>query len=450
LTRVLIPSGALGLGYDKAALERGIAAGPDIIAIDGGSTDSGPYYLGTGTSKYSRTSTKLEWQGLMEARRKAGVPLVIGTAGTCGADSAVDWLLEITKEIAAETGESLKIALLKCGKDAADLVTAFQENRLSPLEAAPEISADIIAGCTNIVALAGAEQILIALNTGADIVIAGRTTDTAIISALPIARGEDVGAAWHGAKVGECGALCATDPQTGVVLIDFDKSGFTVTPMAASSKATPETVSAHMLYENSDPFILYEPGGYLDVSEAKYTAVDDHSVRVTGSKWVPDERYCVKLEGAMVAGYRVVSLALLRDPRYVENAENWCADIIQKCRSKVANRLGLNPEDFEIELRIIGKNATLGTLEPSNTQAPELGVLGIVTAQTEALAMEIAKMLNPYLLHHPLTPEEEQPTFAFPFSPPEMNIHKLYVFCMHHVLQLADPMEAFRLEVVEV
>ena len=47
-TRVLVPSGVLGLGFDVAALERGIAADPDIICIDGGSTDSGPYYLGRG------------------------------------------------------------------------------------------------------------------------------------------------------------------------------------------------------------------------------------------------------------------------------------------------------------------------------------------------------------------------------------------------------------------
>ena len=68
MIRVLIPSGALGLGYDAAALERGIAARPDIIAIDGGSTDSGPSYLGRGVSKYARASTKAEWRGLIEAR----------------------------------------------------------------------------------------------------------------------------------------------------------------------------------------------------------------------------------------------------------------------------------------------------------------------------------------------------------------------------------------------
>ena len=78
MTRVLIPTGALGLGYDREALATGIAAGPDIIAVDGGSTDSGPHYLGTGTSKYSRATTKAEWAELMAARAEAGVPLVIG------------------------------------------------------------------------------------------------------------------------------------------------------------------------------------------------------------------------------------------------------------------------------------------------------------------------------------------------------------------------------------
>ena len=94
MTKILIPSGALGLGYDREALAEGVRQSPDLIAIDGGSTDSGPHYLGTGTSKYSRGSVKAEWAELMAARAEAGVPLVIGTSGTCGADSAVDWLAE--------------------------------------------------------------------------------------------------------------------------------------------------------------------------------------------------------------------------------------------------------------------------------------------------------------------------------------------------------------------
>lgn len=438
MVRVLIPSGALGLGYDKTALERGIAANPDIIAIDGGSTDSGPSYLGRGVSKYSRASTKVEWAGLIEAAQAARCPLVIGTAGTCGADSAVDWLVEITQEILAERGTPLQVAVLKSGQKAIDAKS------LRPLHPAPEVCEETLSACTNIVALAGAEQIQAALDTGADIVIAGRTTDTAIIAALPLARGCHPGGAWHGAKIGECGALCATNPQSGVILVDFDAEGFTVTPLADGAHATPHTVSAHMLYENSDPFILHEPGGHLDVTEACYTALDDRRVRVTGSEWVPGD-YTVKLEGARRAGFQSVLLTLVRDRRYVDNIDTWCADILAKCRAKAEARLGT--QAFDLELRVIGQNATLGVLETRQSTATELGVVGIVTAQTSEMVDEISKMLNPYLLHHPLTVAEEQPTFAFPFSPAEIERGEIYEFCLNHVLPLADPMQAFRLEV---
>jgi hypothetical protein len=445
-TRILIPSGALGLGYDKAALDRAVAAKPDLIAIDGGSTDSGPSYLGRGVSKYATESTKIEWQGLIEARAAAGCPLVIGTAGTCGTDSTVDWLYNITLEILSDLGQSAKIARLYSEQDPAKIA----QTPLSPLSAAPHVDAGTIQNCTHIVALAGAEQIQTALNTGADIIIAGRTTDTAIIAALPLQNGNHAGAAWHGAKIGECGALCATNPQSGVILVDFDDTGFTVTPMADGAKATPHTVSAHMLYENSDPFILFEPGGHLDVTRATYTAIDDVAVRVTGSQWVPSDTYTVKLEGARIAGFQTILMVLLRDAHYVANAQIWCDDIIAKHATKVADRLGLDPATWHAELRIIGQNANLGTLEQRTSDATELGVLAILTAPDQATANTLGKMMNPYLLHHPLTQEEEQPTFAFPFSPAEIDRGAAFEFVLHHVMALVDPMDAFRLVVTDV
>lgn len=450
MTKVVVPSGALGLNYDKQALQRAIAAKPDIIAIDGGSTDSGPSYLGRGISKYSRSSTKIEWKGLMQARAEAGVPLVIGTAGTCGADSAVDWLVDITKEIADELGQNVKIAVLKSSQDKSNIKAAFKSDKISPLEHAPKLHENDIETFENIVALAGVEQITEALNTGADIIIAGRTTDTAIIAALPIQNNCHTGAAWHGAKIAECGALCATNPQSGVILVDFDHEGFTVTPMADNAKATPHTVSAHMLYENSNPFILYEPGGHLDVTEANYSAIDQKSVRVEGAKWVPSDKYTVKLEGSRITGYQVMIMALVRDSHYVEYIDQWTSDINRLCTAKVIDRLGLSADDFDIELRLVGKNATLGSIDKNPASASEIGVMGIVTAKTPELSKEIGKILNPYLLHHPLTKEEEVPTFAFPFSPAEIDVGPVYEFGLNHVLQLDHPMDAFSLDVIEV
>ena len=446
-TKILIPSGALGLGYDRDALMRGIELNPDLIAIDGGSTDSGPHYLGTGTSKYSRSSIKSEWRELMQARAIANVPLVIGTAGTCGADDAVDWLLDITREIATETDQNVTVAILKSGQPVDRVINALDQGRIKPLELVIDIDHSVLQSCTNIVALAGAEQIQAALNTGADIVIAGRATDTATIAALPLARGCHTGGAWHGAKIGECGALATTNPSSGTIMITFDAHGFTVEPMGQTARATPYTVSAHMLYENSNPLQLYEPGGYLDVTGAIYTALDDRRVRVTGSTWVPSDTYTVKLEGARCGGYQCVSLALIREARYVQNIDTWTAAVEENCRQKAQERI---EGDFTLELRIIGLNATLGAQDLNAQIGSEVGVLGIVTAPSEMVAKEVAKMLNPYLLHLPLTEDEEMPTFAFPFSPNEMNRGEIYEFCLNHVMELSDPMQAFSLTVEQV
>ena len=446
IVKILVPAGALGIPYDRVALDAGLLEKPDLIAIDGGSTDSGPFYLGTGTSKYSRSATKTDWAELMDARAKANVPLLIGSAGTCGADTAVDWMLDLTLEIARERGEHLKIATLKSGQDQDTILRALERGAITPLEHAPTVTAETIRETTNIVALAGVEQIQAALNTGADVIIAGRTTDTALIAALPIARGCHKGAAWHGAKIAECGALATTNPNSGVVLMHFDDQGCVITPMADDAKATPYTVSAHMLYENANPYILYEPGGYLDVEAAQYRSIDDKSVRVEGSIWHDTTPYQVKLEAARCAGFQTVSLVMVRDQHYCRHIDAW-VDALKKSFAQKALKNGIS--DVSLELRIIGQNATLGALEQRRHDAVEFGVMAIFTSHDQSRSQEAAKLLNPDLLHLPLTPHEPMPTFAFPFSPPEMNKGALYEFCLNHVMAVDDPMDGFTLEITE-
>ena len=449
-TRVLIPSGVLGLGLERDALRRGIARKPHAIAIDGGSTDSGPFYLGSGVSKYSRASTKAEWRVLMEARAEAGVPLVIGSAGTCGTDAMVDWMTGITDEVARELGQRLRVATVRSSQSPDAVAAAFDAGRLVALPDAPEIGRGDIESCRNIVALAGTEQIGEALATGADIVIAGRATDTAGIAALPLANGEHPGAAWHGAKVAECGALCSTRPMSGVVMVSVDESGFSVEPMAAGARCTPHSVSAHMLYENADPFVLAEPGGALDVTNARYHPIDDRAVRVTGAEWLRSDTYTVKLEGAGLAGFQTTLMVVIRNRRYVENAARWVERLGRFLEREIVARTGCGEGDFELDFRIIGRDAALGALEVRRGEANEVGVLCMVTAGTQETAHEIAKLANPFLLHFPLTDDEELPTFAFPYSPAETDRGPLYEFRLNHALVLDDPMSAFALDTLEL
>lgn len=449
-TRVLVPSGVLGLGFDPRALARGVAMKPDIICIDGGSTDSGPFSLGTGTSKYSRAGTKAEWRQLMKARAELGVPLVIGSCGTSGTNSTVDWMLEITKEIARDLGQSVKVATLYSSQPVDRLKHALAAGKITPLHPAPEISDDALEACVNVVALAGAEQIQAALETGADIILAGRTTDTATVAALPLMNGDHAGAVWHGAKIAECGALCSTNPTSGVILVDFDDSGFTVQPLADGAKCTAHSVSAHMLYENSDPFILYEPGGYLDVTDARYRALDETRVRVEGSRWVATEPYTVKLEGARVGGYQTTIMAVLRDAHYVANAQKWVDKLTTFVSTEIRNSMGLEASDYDLEFRLIGVDATLGAIETRSAIPNEVGVLGIITAADQETAAEIGKLINPFVLHYPLTSDEELPTFAFPYSPAQSDRGALYEFALNHIMALEAPMDAFELRLEEV
>src|SRR5688500_6978491 len=96
--RVLVPSGMLGGGFPVASIERGIALGADVIAVDGGSTDSGPYYLGTGRPKTTDEAVTRDLRILLTLGKAAGIPLVVGTCGTSGTDSGVDWIAGIVEK----------------------------------------------------------------------------------------------------------------------------------------------------------------------------------------------------------------------------------------------------------------------------------------------------------------------------------------------------------------
>ena len=447
--KVLVPSGVLGLGFDLEALNNGVKNNPDIISIDGGSTDSGPYSLGSGTSKYSRAAIKAEWKSLMIARKKANVPLVIGSCGTCGTNGMVDWMENITIELAEELNQNIKIAKLYCQQEKNFIKKKFQLSKIFPLNPAPMLNDQLIDEMTNIVALAGAEQIQECINTGAEIILAGRTTDTAIISALPLMKGANPGSSWHGSKVVECGALCSTNPTSGVVMVEFDKTGFTVEPMSKNAFCTSETVAAHMLYENADPYILHEPGGYMDVTYSNYYNIDKKKVRVEGAKWHPSKQYSVKLEGAKIAGYQSSLLVLLRDKKYVEKVKNWTDKLSKFLKKEINERMDIDTSEYSLEFRHIGLNSTLGELEKNVRSPVEVGVLCLITSKNQ-ISTEIAKLINPFLLHFPLSSNEELPTFAFPFSPVHSDRGCVYEFALNHILELDNPMDAFQIEILEV
>ena len=205
-----------------------------------------------------------------------------------------------------------------------------------------------------------------------------------------------------------------------------------------------------MLYENANPFILFEPGGYMDVRNANYEALDNKKVLVKGAKWIRDKSYYVKLEGARISGYQTSSLVLIRDENYVNNVEQWSSKLKSFLNKEIKKRMNLVSKDYRLQFRHVGQNATLGELENKGSNPNEVGVLCIITAKNKELSVEISKLINPFLLHYPLTKNEELPTFAFPFSPVHADRGALYEFSLNHKLKLKDPMSIFKLVLNEI
>ena len=449
-TNVLVPIGALGLGVDEGDVERGVAAGAHVIACDAGSTDSGPAYLATGVSKYSRAAIKADLRILMRARHAAGIPLLIGSCGTSGCNKSLDWTRDIALEIAAELGQRPRIAVLYSEQDPETMASLAASGRMTPLPPNEATDPEQFRSCDRIVALMGPEPYIAALKAGADIVLGGRTTDTAVLAALPLMRGAGAGPAWHAGKIAECGALCATRPREGGVMIRVGKTSFDVEPLRPGNTCTPHTVSAHMLYENSDPFQLHEPGGMLDVTNARYEALDERSVRVTGSEFV-SRPYTMKLEGAARGGWQTLMLVGIQDRKVLANIDLFLRRMHDVLTALVNKAMGAAAGNYHISLRPYGWNAVSGLPVNSNVAPPqEIGLLFIATAQTQEVATQIAKTCNPWFFHLPLEEEQGLPSYGFPFSPAELERGQVFEFKLNHVVHVADGMELVRTSFVEV
>ncbi|WP_418319395.1 acyclic terpene utilization AtuA family protein [Piscinibacter sakaiensis] len=449
VTIVLVPIGALGLGVGEGDVERGIAAGAHAIACDAGSTDSGPAYLAQGVAKYSRAAVKTDLAILMRAREKAGIPLLIGSCGTSGCDKALDWTRDIALEIAREHGLSPRIAVLYSEQDPQQIAGSAAEGKIAPLAPMTSAAPELFSSCERIVALMGPEPYAAALEAGADIVLGGRTTDTAVLATVPLMRGAGAGPAWHAGKVAECGALCTTRPREGGVLIRVGRTSFDIEPLRPGNRCTPHTVSAHMLYENSNPFILVEPGGVLDVSNASYTALDDHRVRVTGSVFSP-RPYTMKLEGAASGGWQTLMLVGIQDRRVLADIDGFLQKMHHVLTQRVQSAMGVAAGDFHISLRPYGWNAVSGLPVPAHVVAPpEIGLMFVATAGTQELATQIAKTCNPWFFHLPVDENQELPSYGFPFSPAELERGQIFEFKLNHVVSVTHPLERVRTQFVQ-
>jgi hypothetical protein len=453
--RILAPNGVLGSGFQESSFEAGLARKPHFIGVDAGSTDGGPASLGAGKTGFSRQAIKRDMRLALLGARRLEIPFLVGSCGTAGGEPHLAAFADIIREIAAEEGLSFKLALIHAEPDREYLIEKFRDGRIVPLTPAPHLDETVIEKTTRIVGMMGAEPYIAALEGGADVVLAGRSSDTAIFAALPVHLGFPAGLAWHAAKILECGTAAATQrkaPDSIMAMIRHDH--FVIEPLDPSLRCTPQSVAAHSLYENADPFRITEPGGVVDLSEATYEAIDDRTVKVSGSRFEPAKQYTIKLEGAELFGYQSVIIGAVRDPFIIRQLDDW----LDRLKKAVAQRVTtvfadkLAQDDYTLTIHVYGKNGVLGELEPPSAAQPvEVALLFLLTAPTQDIASSLASITRHQALHLPIPEWSGLITgIACPFSPAHLDRGPVYRFNLNHVVEVDDPLEMFKIEIEEV
>jgi hypothetical protein len=99
--KIVALNGLLGYGYSEESLHAAFNERVDFLGVDAGSTDPGPYYLGSGKSFTDRGAVKRDLALALPLALEHKAPFIIGTAGGAGSSAHVEWLREILLEIAS-------------------------------------------------------------------------------------------------------------------------------------------------------------------------------------------------------------------------------------------------------------------------------------------------------------------------------------------------------------
>src|SRR5216683_5782078 len=166
-------------------------------------------------------------------------------------------------------------------------------------------------------------------------------------------------------KVTECGTMACEGPRGGVITATVREHEVILRPVGEGLRCTPQSIAAHSLYENAHPYLHKECSGILDLTHSKYTAIDDVSVRITDSAFIPSSDYTVKLEGAELVGYQSIMIGGIRDPFILRRLDQWVAEVKAYIYGAVARVLKLNPPDWSLTVHVYGRNAVMGALEPN-------------------------------------------------------------------------------------
>ena len=431
--RVLSPTAILGYGFPEKSFKNGMKRKPHMIAVDAGSTDPGPFYLGSGKSFTDRELVKRDLAIMLKASVKQKIPLVIGSAGGSGALPHVKWCNSIIKEIAREEGLGFKIGIIFSDINKEAVISTLKKNKIEPLPFVHGLSETIINTSVNLVAQMGIEPIIDAFKKKCDVVLCGRCYDPAVFAALPVMEGFPKGLALHMGKILECAAIAAS-PGSGsdCVLGTLREDSFILETLSRDRKFTRESAAAHTLYEKSDPYRLPGPGGVINLEKCSFRELPGGRVEVRGSSFEEILPYKIKLEGARRIGCRSICVAGTRDPVMIKNIDS----TIEQVRGILAKR----KTPGEIFFHVYGKDAVMGNAEPvKKTLSHELGIVIETIAKTQDEADTSCSLCRSTFLHYGYKGRiSTAGNLAFPFSPSDIRMGDVYEFSLYHLMEIEN------------
>eukprot|EP00906_Rhabdomonas_costata_P018444 RCo026939 len=240
--RILSPTAILGYGFPEASLLAALNQELDLIAVDAGSMDAGPHYLGSSQQYVSLASVERDADLLVKAALSKGCPLVVGSMGFSGAEPQFSEEVEVfLRCIQARATSPVGVAIVPADIPTSSLegilsessspqpgiAAAAAEGTLVPLGRMPQRLTVDVARRSKVVAQMGIEPIITALQAPVvqpgsgqepplrvQFVFCGRAYDPAVFAADPIRKGFDIGTTLHASKILECGAI-ACSPGSG-------------------------------------------------------------------------------------------------------------------------------------------------------------------------------------------------------------------------------------------
>mgnify|MGYP001034845902 FL=1 len=439
--KIICPNGHLGFAPSKPeSFALGVAQNPDFIAADSGSDDIGPGPLGSDTSTSPVAWQTHDLEMMLLAARKLKVPMIIGSAGDTGTNSRVDLYVQIIKDLARKHN----LAPFKLGYFYSELDKSFIREKLEAgeviegLDGRSPLTLEQLDCTDRIVAVAGVHPYMKLLEEGADVIIGGRSSDCAIFAAAALHKGCSEADSYFLGKVLECASFCA-EPYGGkeTVLGRIDGEGVAVTAMHPDQRCTIASVAGHAMYERSNPYFEYFAGGHLDMTNCRYTQLDEKTTYVTGQTYHPAKELRIKLEGAGKIGERYVGIAAIRDPYTIANIDA----VIAWARQQVEARFGRT--GYELHYAVYGRNGVMGALEAVRTPAHELCILVQGVAPTKELAEEIC-MTGTRQMFYARLPNVKGTAGGVAFPLDEvMPASPAYEWTLNHTIRAGDPLEFF-------